>query len=68
MESTESVRLLNVKQLAGALGVKASWVYQRTAEGSIPCVRVGRYVRFDLARVMRWLAAEQQAASAARAR
>lgn len=65
---TQERRLLTVKELASTLSVPESWVYQRTADGSIPHVRVGRYVRFDLSRVMRWLAAEQEAARAARAR
>ncbi|MDZ4180414.1 MAG: helix-turn-helix domain-containing protein [Coriobacteriia bacterium] len=70
MEGTTTTerRLLDVRELAAILAVPESWVYQRTADGSIPHVRVGRYVRFDLARVMRWLEAEHGAARAARAR
>lgn len=59
--------LVNVKQLANLLGVPTSWVYQRTADGSIPMVRVGRYVRFDVRQVMDWLHAEQEAAKRASA-
>ncbi|MBN1461060.1 MAG: excisionase family DNA-binding protein [Armatimonadetes bacterium] len=65
---TRTRRLVTVRELAGYLAVPESWVYQRTADGSIPHVRVGRYVRFDLRAVERWLSAEQQAAQAARAR
>jgi len=60
--------LVTVDELARLLSVPRSWVYQRTAAGTIPLVRVGRYVRFDVGRVMRWLSAEQKAAKAARAR
>lgn len=66
--TTSERRLLTVTELARLLSVPESWVYQRTADGSIPHVRVGRYVRFEHRRVMRWLEAEQQAAKAARAR
>jgi excisionase family DNA binding protein len=68
MEETSRGRLVTVKELARVLSVPTSWVYQRTAESSIPCVRVGRYGRFDVEQVMRWLSAEQQAAQAACAR
>ena len=69
MEGKTSVRrLVTVDELARILSVPKSWVYQRTAGGSIPMVRVGRYVRFDVDSVMRWLSAEREAAKAARPR
>lgn len=67
MDVVNGGRLVNVKQLADLLGVPRSWVYQRTADGSIPMVRVGRYVRFDVRRVMDWLQTEQETARQARA-
>lgn len=63
-----SESLLNAKQLASRLSVPVSWVYQRSATDGIPCVRVGRYVRFDYDTVRRHLAAEHEAANVARAR
>lgn len=54
MTST-SVRLLRVEEIADALGVKASWVYGKVACHEMPCVRVGRYLRFRLEEVMAWL-------------
>lgn len=46
--------LITVKELAGKLNVPASWIYQRTRLGTkaIPHVRIGKYVRFDLAEVL----------------
>ena len=48
-------RLLTVPELAEVLSVPESWVYARTATGEIPHVCVGRYKRFRLGEVMRWL-------------
>ncbi len=47
-------KLLTVKQLADALNVPSSWIYQRTRLGpqAIPFVRVGKYLRFDLGQVI----------------
>lgn len=50
--------LLSAEQLADHLGVPVGWVYQRTRlkdAGRIPHVKVGKYVRFDLAEVLAWL-------------
>jgi len=50
--------LLNVDQLAENLNVPKSWVYSRTRESgpeSIPKIKVGKYIRFEINAVMRWL-------------
>jgi predicted DNA-binding transcriptional regulator AlpA len=55
------VRLINADEVANKLGVKPSWVHERTrlrcpeAE-RIPCVRLGKYVRFVEADVEAWIA------------
>jgi excisionase family DNA binding protein len=48
-------RLLKVEEVAQALSVPPSWVYKQAETGEIPCIRVGRYLRFDLDEVMTWL-------------
>ena len=48
-------RLYTVRELAEMLQVPESWVYQRTAQGTIPHIRVGRYVRFKAPEVLDWL-------------
>jgi len=48
-------RLVTVGELAEFLQVPESWVYSHTAANDIPHVRVGRYVRFRLGEVMKWL-------------
>jgi len=59
--------LLTVSELAGLLQVKPSWVYTKVAQDAIPHIKVGRYVRFEYERVMRWLQAEKTAEYNARA-
>jgi len=44
---TSQPRLVDVRDLAKILNVPVSWLYDRTRLGTIPCVRLGRYVRFD---------------------
>jgi len=51
-------RFVSVDELAEFLAVKTSWVYAQTASGSIPCIRVGRYVRFWMPDVLAWLASD----------
>ena len=40
-------RWLTAEEAAGVLGVDASWLLRCAREGSIPHVRLGKYVRFD---------------------
>jgi excisionase family DNA binding protein len=40
-------RLLTAREVAGVLNVSLSHVYEQTALGHIPCVRVGRLIRYD---------------------
>ena len=48
-------RLLDAKAIAEHLGVPESWIQESARSGAIPCVRLGRYVRFDLHDVEAWL-------------
>jgi excisionase family DNA binding protein len=50
-----SERLLDAKAIAEKLGVPETWVRESARSGAMPCVRLGRYVRFDLADVEKWL-------------
>lgn len=54
-------RLVGVAELAAALGVAESWVYNKSKVGAIPTIHVGRYLRFDVREVVRHLAAEREA-------
>jgi excisionase family DNA binding protein len=48
--------LLRPEQAAELLAVKPSWVYEAVRTGRIPCVRVGRHIRFTLIMLEDWLA------------
>jgi excisionase family DNA binding protein len=48
-------KLLTAEEIAEFLNVPVTWVRESTRSGAMPCVRLGRYVRFDLDDVERWL-------------
>ena len=44
--------LLTPEQLAKALKVSPTWVYEQSRLGNLPTHRIGRYIRFDLNEVI----------------
>ena len=48
--------LLRPEQAAELLAVKPSWVYEAVRAGRLPCLRVGRHIRFTQAMLETWLA------------
>lgn len=53
---TEDFLLLTAKQTAALLQVSLPRVYELARIGLIPCVRIGRQVRFDEAELREWVA------------
>ena len=51
-------RLLRPEQAAWYLNVKTSWVYEAVRAGRLPCLRVGRHIRFTRGMLEDWLAAQ----------
>ena len=54
--------LLTIDELAEVLKVPKSWCYSRTREigpGTIPRIKVGKYLRFKMEDVMNWLEKQQ---------
>jgi excisionase family DNA binding protein len=47
--------LLRPEQAAQLLAVKPSWVYEAVRTGRLPCLRVGRHIRFTQAMLEDWL-------------
>lgn len=52
--------LLEPEDLAARLKVPVSWVYEQSRQGNIPTHRIGRYIRFDLAEVLKSQAHEKK--------
>ena len=55
--------LRGVAWVAEFLHVSKSWVYQATASGTLPCIRVGAAVRFDPEVIKAWVRGETSALS-----
>ncbi len=47
--------LLTPADVATLLSVKTSWVYEAARTGNLPCLRIGRHVRFTRQMVEEWL-------------
>lgn len=57
-------QLLTVRELAETLNVQTCWIYGKTrltGPDTIPRIRVGKYLRFDLDAVMAWLKKQEAA-------
>jgi excisionase family DNA binding protein len=52
----EDHRLRRPEWAAWYLDVKTSWVYEAVRSGRLPCLRVGRHIRFTRAILDEWLA------------
>jgi len=56
----DSTSLLTSKEAAGFLRISTRTLFDRTMpHGSIPCVRIGRSVRYSPAALRAWVDAEQ---------
>ena len=56
---TKERALRDVGWVAEFLGVSKSWVYQATASGILPCIRLGSSLRFEKAAIEGWLKGER---------
>ena len=52
---TVGKRLLNVEEAAGHLGLKVDTVYKKARLRELPCVKVGRALRFDVKALERFV-------------
>ncbi len=48
--------LLRPEQAAELLNVKTSWIYEAARTNKLPCLRIGRHIRFTRAMLEHWLA------------
>lgn len=56
-DSLFNAPLLRAEDAARLLSVRTSWVYEAVRERRLPCVRVGRHIRFTRRMLDDWLAA-----------
>lgn len=52
--------LLSPTEAARLLAVKPSWIYEAVRDRRMPCLRVGRHIRFMRPMLERWLAENQE--------
>jgi excisionase family DNA binding protein len=52
--------LLTTAEAAALLAVRTSWVYEAVRAGRLPCVRVGRHVRFLRSDLEAWVAGQRE--------
>jgi excisionase family DNA binding protein len=47
--------LLTPQQAAQLLNVKTSWIYEAVRTRRLPCIRIGRHIRFTRSMLEDWL-------------
>lgn len=63
--SIDPSHILTLKEVAERLKVSERWVYEKTrrrSQNPLPCIRIGRYLRFDWISVSAWLRQQERAA------
>lgn len=53
-------RLLDADEVAAILSLSPEWVRARARTGDLPCVRLGRYVRFQRAAIQAYVEARAE--------
>ncbi len=61
-ETTGTGTLLTADELAEILGVPTGWIYRQSRVGAIPTVKLGRYYRYRLEAIERWIVEREQTA------
>lgn len=57
-QKPEPEDLLTLDEVVAWLRVPRSWVYERTRKGQIPCLKLGKYLRFPRQALAQWLAGQ----------
>lgn len=58
-------QILTIDEVAARLKTSRRWVYEkcrRRCQNPLPCIRMGRYLRFDWVSVSAWLRRQERAA------
>lgn len=62
------VPLINVRGAAERLGIPPGYIYDLVKQRRLPCIRVGRYLRFSVASLQRWMDEQERDHSAGQER
>lgn len=60
IEAGRQAPLWTVAELAAFLRINAKTVYEWVGRGQVPCVRLGRAVRFVPGEIIRWVEARKE--------
>lgn len=52
--SSTTDELIDARTMAAQLSIKSSWLLEMARQGRVPCVRLGKYVRFRPVDVLAW--------------
>ena len=55
-----SAPLLRPADAARLLSVRPSWIYEAVRSGQLPCLRIGRHIRFTRPMLEQWLAGRRR--------
>jgi excisionase family DNA binding protein len=55
-----SVPLLRPSEAAELLSVRPSWIYEAVRTNRLPCLRIGRHIRFTREMLEAWLASQHE--------
>jgi excisionase family DNA binding protein len=58
--SSAPAELLTIDEVAALLRVPKFWIYERTRNGAIPHLKLGKYLRFPLADLLQWVDAQSE--------
>ena len=59
----QPVLLMTARDAARALAISERQLWQRTKDGEIPCVRIGRSVRYSPDDLRKWIEEQKEKAS-----
>ena len=60
--------LLDVERAAELLNVRVSWIREATRTGYLPCLKVGKHVRYTRSMLEAWLAEQRAGGNGAQRR
>jgi excisionase family DNA binding protein len=67
--AVDPLQILTLAEIADRLKVSQRWVYEKTrnrCQNPLPCIRIGRYLRFNWQDVSEWLLQHSNVASPSR--